>query len=74
MLTLNHIDTGDASILFNNTFALAYSIHCLWVYISGQGHVAYPIKENHKCSNMVANNMPADHPTPHDPGDWVNRS
>ena len=27
------------------------------------GHVAYQIKENHKCSNMVANVLPADTPT-----------
>ena len=27
---------------------------------SEHGHVAYQIKENHKCSNMVANILPAD--------------
>ena len=27
---------------------------------SEQGHVAYQIKENHECSNMVANILPAD--------------
>ena len=35
-------------------------------------HVAYQITQDHNCSNMVANIMPADH-TP-DPGDGVNRS
>ena len=35
---------------------------------SEHGHVAYQIKENHKCSNMVANILPTD------PGDGVNRS
>ena len=43
-----------------------------WVKISKfnfseHGHVAYRITGNHKCSNMVANILPADpHP---DPGD-----
>ena len=32
--------------------------------ISEHGHVAYQIKENHKCSNMVANILPADPPPP----------
>ena len=27
---------------------------------SEHGHVAYQIKENHECSNMVANILPAD--------------
>ena len=39
---------------------------------SEHSHVAYQIKENQECSNMVANIMPAD--TPADPGDLVNRS
>ena len=30
--------------------------------LSEYSHVAYHIKENHKCSNMVANNLPADPP------------
>ena len=38
---------------------------------SVHGHVTYQIKENHKCSNMVANSLPAD---TLDPGDVVNRS
>ena len=39
-----------------------------------QGHVAYQIKGNHECSNMVANILTADpHPHP-DPGDGVKRS
>ena len=29
---------------------------------SEYSHVAYQIKENHECSNMVANILPADHP------------
>ena len=28
------------------------------------GHVPYQIKENHKCSNMVENILPADPPIP----------
>ena len=35
---------------------------------SEHSHVAYQIKENQECSNMVANILPAD------PGDRVNRS
>ena len=31
---------------------------------SEYGHGAYQIKENHKCSNMVANILPEDHPPP----------
>ena len=38
---------------------------------SEHGHVAYQIKENQECSNMVANNLLADTPNP---GDGVNRS
>ena len=38
---------------------------------SVHGHVTYQIKENHECSNMVANILPAD---TLDPGDGVNRS
>ena len=34
---------------------------------SEHGHVAYQIKGNHKCSNMLANILPAD---PLDPGVW----
>ena len=34
-------------------------------------HVAYQIKGNHECSNMVANILPAVPPPP-DPGDGVN--
>ena len=40
-------------------------------FFSVHGHVTYQIKENHKCSNMVANILPAD---TLDPGDGVNRS
>ena len=33
---------------------------------SGHGHVAYQIKRNHECRNMVANTFPADPaPSPH---------
>ena len=39
---------------------------------SEHGHVACQIKENHECSNTVANILPADPPTP--PWGWVNRS
>ena len=35
------------------------------------GHVAYQIKANHACSNMVANILPTD---TLDPGDGVKRS
>ena len=49
--------------------------------LSEQGHVAYQIKENHKCSNIVANVLPADPypptptpPPPPDPGYGGNRS
>ena len=31
---------------------------------SEHGHVAYQIKENHKCSNVVEKNLPADPPPP----------
>ena len=41
--------------------------------ISEHGHVAYQIKDNHECSNMVANILPAD-PPPLDPGYEVSRS
>ena len=45
---------------------------------SEHGFVAYQIKENHKCSNTVANLLSADRPTPPppppDPGDGANRS
>ena len=37
---------------------------------SEHGHVIYQIKDNHKCSNTVANILPAVIP---DPGDGVNR-
>ena len=35
---------------------------------SEHGHVAYQIKRNHKCSNMVGNNLPEDAPPPSDTG------
>ena len=39
------------------------------------GHVAYQIKNNHKCSNTVANILPADPPPHHtNLGDGVKRS
>ena len=31
---------------------------------SEHGHVAYQIKDNHECSNMAANILPTDPPTP----------
>ena len=31
-------------------------------FFSEHGHVAYQIKENHECTNMVANIFPADPP------------
>ena len=40
---------------------------------SEHGHVAYQIKDNHECSNMEENILPAD-PPPLDPGDEVSRS
>ena len=40
---------------------------------SEHGHVTYYIKDNHECSNMVANILPPD-PLPLDPGNGVNRS
>ena len=47
--------------------------HGVWVqYVKirflEQGHDAYQIKGKYKCSNMVAKNLPADTPTPSDPG------
>ena len=39
-------------------------------FFSEHGHVIYKIKDHHKCSNMVANILPAVIP---DPGDGVNR-
>ena len=32
--------------------------------VSEYGHVAFQIKWNHECSNMVANILPADSPPP----------
>ena len=37
-------------------------------FFSEHGQFAYQIKENHKCSNMVANVLPADCLHPPDPG------
>ena len=37
---------------------------CQNATFSEHGHVAYQIKENHRCSNMIANISPSDpHPT-----------
>ena len=36
-------------------------------FFSEHGDVAYQIKENHECSNMVANILSTDHPTPDPP-------
>ena len=55
-----HPDPVEGTIL--NKATSVFSVH---------GHVTYQIKENHKCSNMVANILPAD---TLDPGDGVNRS
>ena len=61
----------------------SYPLLTLWLgsvgrnsTLSEHGFVAYQIKENHECSNMVANKLPADRPTPPplDPGDWENMS
>ena len=41
--------------------------------LSEHGHVAYQIKGNHECSDMVADILPVDPPLPHDPRDWVNK-
>ena len=43
---------------------------------SEHGHVAYKIKGNHICSNMVANILPSEHPPCPNPwtGDQVNMS
>ena len=41
--------------------------------VSEEFHAANQIKANHKCSNMVANNLPAAAPSP-DPGVGVKRS
>ena len=35
---------------------------------SEHSHVPYQIKENHECSNMIANILPADRLHPPDPG------
>ena len=35
---------------------------------SQHGHVAYQIKGNHNCNNLVANLKPSDPPPPPDPG------
>ena len=52
--------------------------HGVWVqyvkiHFLEQGPDAYQIKGNYKCNNMVANNLPADTPTPSDLGwgQWV---
>ena len=47
------VDTGGGAAAKNST-------------ISEYGHVAYQIKGNDACSNMVANIFPADH----QPGPW----
>ena len=36
-------------------------------------HVAYQMKGNHECNNMVANILPTGPPHP-DPGGWIKRS
>ena len=41
-------------------------------FFSVYGHVAYQIKGNHKCSNMIANILPSDSPS--DLGGGVKRS
>ena len=41
---------------------------------SERGQIAYQIKGNHECSNMVAFFLPAYTPPPFDPRDGVNRS
>ena len=51
---------GMASIGQNSTFCL-----------SEHGHFAYQAYENHECSNMVPNILPADAPPP---WDGVNKS
>ena len=51
-------DPGDGFVGWNSTF-------------SEYGHVAYEIKENQECSNILANILSADTP---DPGDGVSRS
>ena len=45
-------------------------------FFSEHGHIAYQIKENHKCRIMVANILPADPypPLPPDPGAGIKRS
>ena len=52
-------------------FLLRFWLNCQFMGSVGQnstfsehGHVAYQIKENHECSNMVANILPADPPPP----------
>ena len=45
------------------------------IQLSEHGHIAYQIKGNPECSNMVANILPTDPPPPppHNPRDGVNR-
>ena len=43
---------------------LGDGVKSLYSTILEHGHVAYQTKENHKFSNMVANNLPADPPAP----------
>ena len=58
--TLPNSDPGDWFTRSKTTF-------------SEHGHVTYQIKENHECSNMMANILLAD-PLAPDPGDGVSRS
>ena len=87
-MEISHADRGTINMKhIKHDFRSKACVLPLWVNLvvgvkrskfnfSEHGHVAYQIKENHECSNIVANILPADPPPPPypDPGDVVNRS
>ena len=84
-MEISHADRGTINMKhIKRDFRSKACVLTLWVNLvvgvkrskfnfSEHGHVAYQIKENRECSNIVANILPADPPYP-DPGDVVNRS
>ena len=58
---------------------LLFAGPCKWgqkvkIKLSEHGHFAHQAKGNHKCSNLITNNLPADHSPLPDPGGGVIRS
>ena len=69
-INMKHIKCDFRSKAWVRPFEWTYGVGSKGQYstFSEHGHVAYQIKGNQKCSNMVANILPAD---PRDPGDVV---